>query len=224
MFCIRQGRANLSLFKRKKVSNMRSKGGYIDYQKVNVNKTACIVGIPPFRWDVAAERVGCCGNCEYEFDENDTVFCNQYFKDNVMYSRYYCNEDCASYAERERLRPSIQQYAVVLQDWKDLIDRVLLRHDAPNPPIGPFSREDCTLFVKLQRRIANLLQNAVACILKRDTPMYLLYKARLQEEWVELMDRCKTDAMMVCVADEMKDFGNICTAARFFVNDAAAEE
>jgi hypothetical protein len=199
----------------------------IDYKKVNVRacRTACIVGLPPFQWDVAPERYGFCGNCEHEFGDGETTFCNRYFKDKKVYLRYYCNKECARYGERERLRPAIQKYAGVLQDWKDLLDRVLQLRNDPNPPIGSFSSVDeCTRFVKLQRRIASLLQNAVACILKRDTPMYLLYKARLQEEWVELLARCKTDAMTMRAADEMTDFGNICTVARFFVNDAAAEE
>ena len=197
----------------------------INYKKVDVRRVACIVGLPPFIWDAPKERFGFCGNCENEFGAGEPVFCNNYFKDNTVHSRYYCNKDCARYGERERLRPSIEKYAVVLQDWKDLIDRLLHQRIEPKPPLGSFSSlDECTAFVKLQRRIAVLLQNVIGCILKRNTPMYLLYKRKLQEEWVEMLGRCKNDAMTLRAADEMKDFGNICTVARFFVNDDVAEE
>lgn len=201
--------------------------GQIDFDfkgvDVRAKRVACVIGMPPFNWDIVPERFGFCGNCDHEFKESDQVFCHSFLKKGVELARFYCNQDCARYCERERLRPSLQKYAVVLQDWKNLVDRVLELREDPDPPIGSFETlEECTAFVKLQRRIVGILLNAINSILARNTKMYLLYKRKLQEEWCDMLALCVNDAMTMHTAAEMKQFASIVTVAHFFVDDEKA--
>lgn len=187
---------------------------------MNVN-VACVIGMPPFKWDVAPERYGFCGNCEHEFDDGENVFCNSFSKDGVEMHRFYCNRDCARYSERERLKPDLEKYMVVLKDWTELIEEVLqIRAANRDFTHGTFPNgAACTAFVKLQRRIVLLLQKTVDSILKRQTALYKLYKAKLQEEWGEMLALCVNDAMALSTAAEMKHFDSLCVISRNFVDE-----
>ena len=108
-----------------------------------------------------------------------------------------------------------------MQDWKDLLDEVLrIRLDTPKLTHGTFScSAECVAFVKLQRRIVLLVQKYVSSMLQRETPLNLLFKKRLQEEWGEMLALCVNDAMTLSTADEMKQFESLCVVARYFVEE-----
>ena len=191
-----------------------------EFKKMDIS-VACVIGMPPYKWNLPSERYGFCGNCEHEFGEGQAVFCNSFSKDGVEMHRFYCNRDCARYSERERLRPSLKKYLVLLQDWKDLLEEVLrVRLETPKMTHGTFSSSaECIAFVKLQRRIVLLVHKYVSSMLQRETTLNLLFKKRLQEEWGEMLASCVNDAMTLSTADEMKQFESLCVVARYVVEE-----
>ena len=194
-----------------------------DFKELDVraSRIACVLGMPPFQWDIAPERYGFCGNCEHEFQEGEEVFGNHFSIRGVLIERFYCNKDCANYSERERLRPRIQKYAATLKDWKGLLDQMLDMRD--DPPVGSFSSSaERTAFVSLQRRVVALLLKVIDSMLKRDTKMYRLFKSKLQEEWCEMLALCINDSMTLHTATEMKQFESLTAIARYFVEEVEA--
>lgn len=188
---------------------------------VRGSRVACVLGMPPFQWEVAPERYGFCGNCEHEFREGEQVFGNNFSIRGVVLERFYCNKDCANYSERERLRPCILKYAATLQDWKGMLDALLETRD--EPLVGSFSSSaERTAFVSLQRRVVALLLKLIDSMLKRNTKMYRLFKLKLQEEWCEMLALCINDSMTLHTAAEMKQFESLTTIARYFVEEVEA--
>jgi len=185
---------------------------------VRGSRVACVLGMPPFQWEVAPERYGFCGNCEHEFQEGEQVFGNTFSIRGSVVERFYCNKDCANYSERERLRPRILKYAATLQDWKGMLDELLEARE--EPLVGAFSSSaERNAFVTLQRRVVALLLKLIDTILKRNTKLYRLFKKKLQEEWCEMLALCINDSMTLHTAAEMKQFESLTMVAQYFVEE-----
>ena len=135
-------------------------------------------------------KVLLCGNCEAE---NPTMRilerCDAGYDE-----RFYCGKDCARARHREMSAESVRREIIYLKK------------------LGRKHKET----VAYKAIVASVL--TYDSMLKRNTDLYLRFKAKAEIEWGEVLDGAKDDKSLLWVAKEMKRWSDMCLCAQAYVD------
>jgi hypothetical protein len=109
--------------------------------------------------------------------------------------RFYCDKDCARARQRERSVGEVKQEMVYLKKMAKRFQKGTFIHEAI---VASFLTYDA--------------------MLKRNTDMFLRFKAKAEVEWNEVLSTAKDDKSCLIVAKEMKRWADMGLCAQAYVD------